>query len=69
MNKENPTYSQKKEKNAKEIAEIMVQNMAVNMEDPNFLDDQERIKDNVRHKILEKRRKRLEKQEKEKRMD
>ncbi|WP_371806559.1 hypothetical protein [Candidatus Lokiarchaeum ossiferum] len=43
---------------AKGIAEIMAANMAANMQNSNFLNEQESLKDEVRSKIIEQRRKR-----------
>ena len=50
---------------AKEIAEIMVENMKANMANPDFLDEQARIRAKVRQKVLKERKERKEK-EKEK---
>ncbi len=52
--------------NAKEIAEAMAANMKANMEDPEFWENKERIQDDVRKKVLEKRRLRKLKEEQEK---
>ena len=50
-----------KNQNAKEIAEIMVENMKANMANPDFLDEQARIRAKVRHKVLKERKERKEK--------
>jgi hypothetical protein len=50
-----------KEQTAQEIAEIMVANMTANQQDPNFLQEQELLKDKVRRKIIKQRNERKEK--------
>ncbi len=47
-----------KEQNIKEIAEAMVSNMKVNMDDPEFWNRNDKIKEEFRKKVLEERRKR-----------
>jgi len=47
-----------KNQTAKEIAEIMVENMKANMANPDFLDEQARIRAKVRHKVLKERKER-----------
>ncbi|MHA1673010.1 MAG: hypothetical protein ACTSYI_05230 [Promethearchaeota archaeon] len=82
MSEENPSQknleeekSTKKDKNAsaKEVAEAMVANMQANMRDPNFLEERERLLDQVTKEVLvkrgirkerEKRKERAEKEEK-----
>ena len=51
---------EKKSQNADEIARIMVENMKANMNDPDFLDRKERIRDEVTHEVLKKLRQRKE---------
>ncbi len=46
----------KKEQSADEIARIMAENMRLNIADPDFLNRNERLRDEVRKEILEKRR-------------
>ena len=46
-----------KDQSAKEIAEIMVQNMIANMNDPNFLDEKERRLQEAAAKVIEERKK------------
>jgi len=50
----------KKDQTAKEIAEIMVENMKANMANPDFLDEQARIRQKVRDKVLKERKERRE---------
>lgn len=47
---------------AKEIAEIMAANMTANMQNPNFFNEQELLKDEVRHKIIKQRKEREERE-------
>jgi len=47
---------EKKGQTAKEIAEAMAANMRANMEDPDFLDKQDRYREEATKKVLEKRR-------------
>ena len=50
---------EKKEKSkAEEVAEIMVANMIANMENPNFLEERERILQEATHKAIVELRKR-----------
>ena len=48
----------KKEQTAKEIAEIMVENMKANMNNPNFWTEKEEIQAKVIKKILKERKER-----------
>ena len=48
---------------AKEIAKIMVENMKANMANPDFLDEQARIRAKVRHKVLRERKERRKREE------
>jgi len=41
---------------AKEIAEIMAANMAANMNDPNFIAENELLQDKIRAKIVKERK-------------
>ena len=54
----------KEEQSAKEIAEIMVENMKANMANPNFLNEKEIMLDEIRKDIIEKRNEREKNQEK-----
>ncbi|TFH29277.1 MAG: hypothetical protein E4G98_04115 [Promethearchaeota archaeon] len=74
MNENNPSQKKpekeqapKKEKNslAKKVAEAMVANMQANMQDPNFLDDQERYLQQAAEMVLAKRKERNELKEEE----
>lgn len=47
-----------KEQSAQDVAEIMAANMTANMENPNFLHEQELLRDKVRRKINKKRNER-----------
>lgn len=48
---------EKKGQTAKEVAEAMVANMAANMKDPEkFWADKDRMEDEVRKKVIEKRK-------------
>ena len=55
---------EKKEKNEKhpqtgdEVAQAMVENMKANMNNPDFLDEQERYRQQALDKVLEKRKER-----------
>lgn len=51
------------DQSAKEIAEIMAQNMAANMNDPNFESEQDRIHEEAARKVLMERKKRAQKSE------
>lgn len=51
---------EKKEQSAKEIAEIMAANMKANMEDPEFWEKKERIRQKAVNEVLRKRRERNE---------
>ena len=54
---------EKKNQSAKDIAEIMVENMKKNMEDPDFFNKREQISHEVTERVLksrEERRKKLE---------
>ena len=53
-----------KNQSAKEIAEIMVENMKANMANPDFLIERERIRQKAAHKVLKERKERKEKEEK-----
>jgi hypothetical protein len=53
----------KKDQTAKEIAEIMVENMKANMANPDFLDEQARIREKVRAKVLKERKERRERKD------
>jgi hypothetical protein len=53
-----------KGQSAQEVAEVMVANMKANMEDPEFWDRKERIRQNALNKVLEKRKLRKENEEK-----
>ncbi|MBD3341711.1 MAG: hypothetical protein GF353_21580 [Candidatus Lokiarchaeota archaeon] len=46
----------KKDHSAKDTAEAMAANMKANMENPNFIEEQELLKDEVRREVLKKRR-------------
>ncbi|MCP4762356.1 MAG: hypothetical protein GY870_11295 [archaeon] len=54
-----------KDQDIEDIASAMVTNMAANMKNPNFIRENELIKDEVRKKIIEKRNNRRRKQQKE----
>ena len=61
----NDQEERKKEgQSAKEIAEIMVENMKANMENPNFLHEKELLLDEIRNEVLKKYKLREEDQEK-----
>jgi len=62
MSKEEDEKPNKNQK-AKEIAEIMVENMKANMVNPNFWIEKERIRAKVRDKVLKERKEREEKNE------
>ena len=47
-----------KTQSAHEIAEIMVSNMEANMQNPNFQEEQDMLRDEVRRKIVKERNKR-----------
>ena len=61
MGKEITQSSKGKEKkvsenqSANEIAEIMVENMKANMQNPTFLEEQDLLRDKVRRKIVKER--------------
>jgi len=61
MGKKNTQSSKGKEKkvsesqSANEIAEIMVENMKANMQNPKFLEEQDLLRDKVRRKIVKER--------------
>ena len=50
--------NKKKKSKAEEIAEIMGANMIANMKDPKFLEEKERILQEVADKVIAERRKR-----------
>ena len=50
----------KKDQTAEEIAEIMVENMKANMANPDFLKEQDLIREEVTRKMLKKRKERKE---------
>lgn len=56
---------EKKGQTAREVAEAMVANMKANMEDPDFLDRQDRYREEATKKVLEKRRLRKLKEQQE----
>ena len=51
---------------AEEIAEIMVENMKANMANPDFLKEQDLIREQVTRKVLQERKERIERENKEK---
>ncbi len=57
MNEEEKKSSESKKQTAEDVAKAMVENMKKNMEDPNFLDDKERMLQKVRDSVLKKREK------------
>lgn len=58
MEEKDDRKSQKKEQTANEVAEIMVENMKANMENPNFWAEKEERMQKARNKVLKKRRER-----------
>ena len=56
----------KKVHTAEEIAEIMVENMKANMANPDFLKEQDLIREQVTRKVLQERKERIERENKEK---
>ena len=56
---------EKKNQSAKDIAEIMVENMKKNMEDPDFFNKREQIRHEVTERVLKSREERREKLEDE----
>jgi hypothetical protein len=48
----------KEAKSIDDIAKNMVENMRLNIQDPQFLEEKERLQDQVRHEVLERRKKR-----------
>lgn len=46
----------KKEQSAEEIAQIMVENMKANMANPDFLNEQDNIREEVTRKVLKERK-------------
>ena len=62
MNKEDDNENSKKTNTAEDIAKIMVENMKANMANPDFLNEQERIRDEVRAKVIQKRKERRERE-------
>lgn len=57
MKEEEKKSSKSKNQTAEDVAKAMVENMKKNMEDPNFLDDKERMLQKVRDSVLKKREK------------
>ena len=50
--------TKKKGQSAEEVAKAMVENMKANMENPNFLNEQEEIRQNALDEVLKKRKER-----------
>ncbi len=65
MSKEKREKDKSKGQSAKEVAEIMAANMKANMEDPEFWERNERIKEEALHKVLKARKLREQKREKD----
>ena len=65
MSEEKKEKEKSKGQSAKEVAEATVANMAANMKDPDFWAKKAILEDKVRKKVLEERRLREEKQEKD----
>jgi hypothetical protein len=63
--KEKEEKKKVKGQSAKEVAEAMVANMAANMNDPDFYAKKAILEDKVRKKIVEERKLREQKQEKD----
>jgi len=56
MSEEKKEKEKAKGQTAKDVAEAMAANMKANMEDPEFWDRKERIYEEARKKVLEKRK-------------
>jgi len=63
MNGEEANKKSKKSNTAEDIAKIMVENMKANMANPDFLSEQERIRDKVRAKVIQERKERREREQ------
>lgn len=55
-NMEEKEEGKKKEQTADEIANSMASNMSANMKNPNFIEEHELLQDEVRRKIIQKRK-------------
>ncbi len=62
MSEEKKEQEKSKGQTAQEIAEIMAANMKANMEDPEFWDRHDRIREKVTKKVLEERKLRRQKE-------
>ena len=63
MSEEKKEREKSKGQTAKDVAEAMVANMKVNMEDPDFWDKRERMIEAATKKVLEKRKLRHQQEE------
>jgi hypothetical protein len=64
MTKDEENKKSNESNTAEDIAKIMVENMKANMANPDFLNEQERIRDKVRAKVIQERKERREREQK-----
>ena len=62
IEEKNDTKTKKKGQSAEEVAKAMVENMKANMENPNFLDEREKLLQDAADEVLKKRKERQRKE-------